>query len=369
MSAHAIDLTTALPPAPPELDRGLQSALAALASGANLGALIRHNRPGGHAADREVGASWVGRRLGPDLDSARVIVTNGTQSALLLMLQHYVGAGGLIAAEALTYVVLQTLAARLGIEIAGVALDEHGLVPAAYERLCRERRPRALYCNPTIQNPTTSVMPPARRAEIAAISRQYNVLIIEDDVLGAVHPEAPAPLAMFAPERTWHVTSLSKCFAMGLRMAYLVAPSATAATELVDPVRRLSWWFPSSLSAEIVARWVADGTGRQIAAAIRAEADARQAIAADQLATTLPAGAQMATAPGALHLWLSLPAMWSRQEFTAAAAKQGVLVRPANLFAVDATPAPESIRISLTGPRTRDELRAGLAIVAQLLEP
>src|SRR5262249_8526752 len=162
--------------------------------------------------------------------SDRIIVTNGTQSALQLILQHLGSPGALVLAEQLTYVVLPQIVQRLQMRIRSVPLDQYGVIPEVFETACRTQSPVALYCNPTVHNPTTSVMPESRRLELGAIARRYGVPIIEDDVLGALHGPAPRPIAALAPDVTWYCMSLSKCFALGLRLAYVLAPSETAAS-------------------------------------------------------------------------------------------------------------------------------------------
>jgi DNA-binding transcriptional MocR family regulator len=362
MSTETIDLTTALPPSPPEFDVAVRNSLAEFASRPGFGAELRKNRVGGNTRDRAGAVAWLSPRLGPQLDVERVTVTNGTQSALLLLLQAIAGNGGVIAAEALTYVVLRTIAARVGVKIVGVELDEEGIVPAHFERICRTQQPRALYCNPTVHNPTAAVMSEHRRHEVIEVARRHGVVLIEDDVLGAIHPDAPPPIAALAPDITWYVMSLSKCYAMGLRLAYLVAPSAAAALDLIKPVNRLSWWFPNSLCVEMATQWALGTSGRSVAAAIRNEADARQRIAAEYIDMTCAR-----TAGGALHIWLRMPPRCPPKAFAEATRQRGVLLRPADLFAIDATARCDSVRISVTGPTTRDELRAGLSIVQATL--
>lgn len=362
VASTPIDLTTALPPSPREFDVELRAALSALAVRPEFGSLIRRNRVGGSQRDREAGALWLAQRLGDESTTERLLVTNGTQSSLLLLLHALVGSGGVLAAEALTYVVLRTLAARLGIEVVGVPLDEEGIIPTAFDEVCRRHKPKALYCNPTVHNPTAAVMSEQRRGDVIAVARKHGVTIIEDDVLGAIHPQAPRPIAAIAPDITWYVMSLSKCYAMGLRLAYLVAPTASAARELLEPVHRLSWWFPNSLSVEIASRWASNGAGQRIATAVRLETEIRQAQAAQILDMR-----QARTAPGALHLWLHLPASTSPRDFADAAQRRGVLVRPADLFSVDGSPAGNYARVSLTGPPSREELCRGLTTLATLL--
>ena len=137
------------------------------------------------------------------LDRSRLIVTNGTQNAMLMLLRRLVGQDGLVVAERLSYGPLRILAEAAGVRLLGLDIDDDGIVPDAFEAACRADAPRALYCNPTVQNPTTAIMPESRRIAIAGIARRHGVAIIEDDALGLLHPGAPLPIAALAPDVTW----------------------------------------------------------------------------------------------------------------------------------------------------------------------
>jgi DNA-binding transcriptional MocR family regulator len=361
--AQVLDLTKALPPTPRILDRALSATLRSLSDQGDLGSRIRANRPGGDWEDRQYAAAWLSCRFDPPPALERIIVTNGTQSALSLILRHVAGPGDLIVAEQLTYVVFSRIVGRLGMRIEGIPLDEHGLAPEAFEAVCRERKPKALYCNPTVQNPTASVMPEARRMQIADIARRYGVWIVEDDVLGPLHGASPRPISAIAPDVTWYCMSLSKCFALGLRLAYVLSPTVAAAADLLKPVQNLSSWFPAPLSLMVVADWIRSGLGRMIATSIRDEMIRRQALAAPLLRNT-----DYKTASGALHVWLTLPQRFDPIAFEGAALRSGVAIRPSSLFCVGDSPAPNAIRISLSSPVDTADLESGLRRIAALLE-
>ncbi|MFE1817274.1 aminotransferase class I/II-fold pyridoxal phosphate-dependent enzyme, partial [Metapseudomonas otitidis] len=81
----------------------------------------------------------------------------------------------------------------------GVAVDEHGLIPEALRAACLEHRPTLLVCVTTHQNPTNSIMPHARREAIAAIAREFDLVIIDDDIYGFLAPTSSyKPLAAYA---------------------------------------------------------------------------------------------------------------------------------------------------------------------------
>ena len=178
-----------------------------------------YNTGPGSERHRAAGAMWIGRRTDP----SRVLVTAGTQHALLLALAATARAGDTVLCESVTYHGAQAAAALLGIRMEGVAIDRHGLLPDALERAARGGKSKVLYTIPSLQNPTGAVMPEKRRREIAAIAEKHGLTIIEDDVCGFLFEQTPPPIAAFAPERTIFITGLGKAIAPGLRVGYFTA--------------------------------------------------------------------------------------------------------------------------------------------------
>ncbi len=238
-------------------------------------------------------------------------------------------------------------------------IDDKGLIPEAFEQICISRRPKALYCNPTLSNPTTITLPLSRRKAILDIAARHDVVIIEDDAYGALPMQPVTPLAALAPERVYHIAGLAKCLSPALRIAYLAVPDLRAATRLAGTIRATSA-MASPLSSAIASRWIEDGTAEAVLAAIRRETKLRQAIAAE----LLPA-ANLLVDPEGFHAWLQLSSSWSRGEFTARLRSAGIGVVASDAFAVG--PAPEAVRLGLGAAEDRDHLRQSLGIVADLL--
>ena len=133
--------------------------------------------------------------------------------------------GDLILTEEVTYAGIKSLASLLHLQLRGLPLDRHGLIPEAFEAACRSGTPRALFCMTNLQNPTGHTMPLARRREIAAIAVAHDVALVEDDVNGFLPADPLPPLAELAPAQTYYVTGTSKSLAPGLRIGYVVAPA------------------------------------------------------------------------------------------------------------------------------------------------
>ena len=313
----------------------------------------------GRAADRAAGAAWLSRRGLPN-DPSRVVVCAGAQHAVTVALMATTRPGDALAVEALTWPGVQASAAALGLELVPVPLDGDGLSPRALLRLAKRHRIAALYCMPSLHNPTGVVMPPSRREAVVAAARRLDIQLIEDDAYGFLAEDGAqvTPLAALAPERSWHVRSTSKCFLPGLRASWLLVPPGreARATELI----RATVWTAPPLGAAVASLWVGDGTAALLEAEKRREARVRQKLAAE----ILPIRGSASAHPASMHLWLDLPVGLRAQDLAARAAVAGVRIAPGAAFGVRC--APEAIRLALGAPPSRAELERALRVLAQL---
>ena len=83
--------------------------------------------------------------------------------------------------EEFTYPGISDLADHLQLKLRTLPLDSEGIRPDALDEACRKRKPAALYCMPSFQNPTATLMSDARRREIAAVAVRHQLTVIEDE--------------------------------------------------------------------------------------------------------------------------------------------------------------------------------------------
>jgi len=324
-----------------------------------LGLFLRYQEAGGALADREAGAIWLRNRLNaPSLD--RILVCPGTQSALLALFTTMTIAGDTICTESLTYPGVKSLSALLRLNPIGVPLDDDGLIPEAFEDICRQFAPKLLCCTPTLQNPTTRTWSLSRRQQILEISLRYNVMVIEDDAYGALPTAPPPPLAALAPDQVFYIAGLSKPLSPALRISYLILPPGRAAARLSGAIRATSA-MASPLNAAIATRWIEDGTAEAVLTAIREETLVRQKLAAKILPREL-----IHADPEGFHIWLDLPRPWTRSEFSHHLRSAGISVVSSEAFAIAPTP-PEAVRLGLGAASDIDVLKRSLSHIADLL--
>ncbi len=340
--------------------RILASTLAELAARADLTAALSYQPDAGSPTHRAAGADWLSR-FGLEAPPHQVVVTAGGQHALAATLSTLTEPGDTVLCEALTYPGIKAAASLLRLKLQGVLMDEQGMLPESLELACWSSGARVLYCMPTLQNPTTAVMSDERRRAVLEIAERYDLSIIEDDVCGVLHPDSPPRLAASAPSRCFYLTSLSKALSPGLRVGYLLAPECKV--KQVAGAVRATTWMAAPLMAEIAATWIADGTADRLLEWQRRQAEERRNLAAECLD-----GFRLVTQTCGLHAWLPLPEPWRAAEFDNEARAQGVAVTPADIFAAGRTIAPRAVRLGLGATEDHADLRAGLAVLATLLD-
>jgi len=325
--ALANDLTMNAPPEPtdPALLERMRAGLTAVSD--DLVHLLRYQNPIGGDIDKEAASIWLSMRgLVPNLD--RIAVTPGAHATMLAILTVLAEPGDRILCEDITYAGFKKIAAQLGLRLIGLPMDQEGILPEALEQAIVEHGPKALYLNPTLHNPTTLVVPHSRRLEIAAVINRHQLPLIEDDAYGFVLPDAPPPMATFAPDLTWYIGGLAKCIGAGLRLAYSVAPNARMGFSLENGIRAVSV-MASPLSMALTTRWVLDGTADQIRRFIRTETAYRQ-----NLATQLVTEATFEAHPNAFNIWLRLPEGVSCASLMAQMSNHEIGISPESAFRV-----------------------------------
>jgi len=209
--------------------------------------------------------------------------------------------GSTVCVQSAIYPGMKAIAAQLGIKLIAVESDPEGPVIHKLETLYQTEKVSALYLNPTLQNPTTQTISLKRRQEIAQLTIHYSVPIIEDDPYVFLPEKIISPIYNFAPELTYYITGLSKCFGAGLRTAYLYTPNDLLAKRVAGALRALSV-MASPVTNALSTDWIFDGTVNEIIKAIKKETKIRQSFAKELLAEFISHNNQ-----DVFHLWVDIP--------------------------------------------------------------
>ncbi len=361
VGSGAIDMSLACPWVPPDGEEGraLAETLTQVAASGSLDELMCYHATSALSRHHAVAAEWLGS-LGLPVSPEQIVVTNGAQHAMVVCLAMTLRPGDTLMTAELTYPGLKAVAQMLGINVRGVAMDDEGIVPEALDAMCTASPAHGLYCIPTIQNPTCATMSEERRASIAEVARRHGLIVVEDEIHVAMEDERIPAIATFAPERTLHITKLSKWASFGLRIGFVAAPER--AVERIRSGVRSSLWMPAPLMTEVAIRWITDGTGERLARRKLEELEARHEIVREVLECH-----SIDAHPRSLHFWLHLPEPLRSDECVAQARQRGVLIAGAEAFAVGRD-VPHAVRVSIAAVPHRKDVRRGLNVLAEVLD-
>jgi DNA-binding transcriptional MocR family regulator len=317
---------------------------------------LRQATSTGTQAARTISAAFLARKdWSPD--AGQIVFTANGRQCIAAALAAMVAPGGRCGVESLTYPFIKGIAARLGVTLVPLAMDEHGVRPDAVQKAHRDAHLSALYIQPIIQNPLGVTMPPGRRADLIRVVEKLNLPVIEDTVYGFLDDEPP--LAALAPDRCIVLDSLSKKVAPGLALGFIVPPPRLR--ESVMASVRSGGWTASGYAFAAGQRLMEDGTAAELSRLKRIDAARRQQIAAKYLS-----GFEIQSNSKSYHLWLSLPPHWRSQTFVAAAARRDIALTPSTTFAVTPGHAPNAVRLALAAP-TIEQLEVGLRMLSGML--
>jgi len=340
-AAERVDLELNFPAVPDQAALLARSLAGLVRRPMDLGASLQPIGVRGTAAARHASAAFLAHGGWSPAADDILFAGNGKQ-AITAALAALVPTGERLGVEALTYPLVKGVAARLGMDLVPLAMDDEGVRPDAVVRAHRAKPMRALYLQPSLHNPLGATMSRRRREALAALLRQLDLVAVEDSIYAFLAQDLP-PLAAFAPEHVVLIDSLTKRLSPGLTVGFVVAPPRLA--ERIALSLRVGAWFAAGFALEAGVRWMTDGTALKIIDAKRRDAAARQALARKTLS-----GLAVRADRRAYHCWVSLPEIWRAEAFVAAAARRGIAVTPAAAFAARPGHAPNACRLALASP-------------------
>lgn len=292
---------------------------------------------------------WIAEHCGSFGITARpddVLITSGSQQAIDLIARTLVAPGDHVLVESPTFLTALDIFEGRGVNLIGVPVDADGLRVEAAAALVERYRPRVIYTIPTAQNPTGVTMSDERRRRLAALARQHNLVILEDDICSEFSYDGDPPSALKAYDSGGHVMyvrSFSKTVIPGLRVGCIVAHGPLMA-RLIE-AKLVMDRFTSPLIQRTLWRYL---SSKQYARDLRFARDTyrrRRDTVLRMLEASMPAGVSWTRPAAGFNLWITLPQDVPAREAFNEALKEGVACGLGDLF-LPHTPPPSGLRVS-----------------------
>ncbi|WP_246783788.1 aminotransferase-like domain-containing protein [Cellulomonas persica] len=295
-----------------------------------------------------------------------VVVTTGSQQALDLVTRVFIDPGDVVVAEAPSYVGALGVFRAYQADVVHVAIDEHGLVPAALEETLASlaaagRRTKFLYTVPNFHNPAGVSLALERRPQVLEIARRYGVLVLEDNpygLLGFDRDPWPA-LRSYDDDGVIYLGSFSKTFAPGYRIGWAVAPHAVR--EKLVLASESAILCPSNASQIAISSYLATCDWRSQIKSYRELYRERRDAMIGALSEHLPE-ATWTVPDGGFYTWVRLPEGLDARDMLPRAVTARVAYVPGTAFYYDGS-GSDHMRLSFCYP-TPERIREGVRRLA-----
>lgn len=354
-----LDLASAAPPA----SEAIHSAFAAALS--LLPAHLPHtgyNALGLPRLREVIAARYAARGLptGPD----QIMITNGAQHALALLIRLLCGPGDRVVIDHPTYPHAIDAVQRASCRAVPVGFPDDGWDAEGVAAALTQSGARLAYLIADFQNPTGRWMSLAERAAIAAAARRARTVLALDETLIDLWLDGPVqPYGFDGSEGVVRLGSTGKSFWGGLRLGWIRADAATI--QALVP-RRASIDLGTPLLEQLAAAHLLADDAGPLAARRELLRDRRDRLLS-LMARRLPDW-KVARPPGGLSLWAELPAPVS-SSLAVSAERFGVRLAAGPRFGVDGA-FERFLRIPYTlSPQDLAEAVDRLALAYERLRP
>jgi 2-aminoadipate transaminase len=324
--------------------------------------------PQGYRPLREFIATKLQRDAGIGCVAEDILIVSGSLQALDLVNATLLARGDTVIIERDTYQGALNRLTWLGVNLVGVPLDHDGMrmdaLAAALEDLKRRGiTPKYIYTIPTVQNPTGTIMPAARRTELLKLAGQYGVPIFEDDCYADLIWDGKRPPALYSMSTNAgviHIGSFSKSIAPALRVGYIVAPWAMLSRMLALKTDAGSGALEQMVLAEYCAPHFA-GHVPKLTRGLRAKLDTLMEALNEQFGTS----AEFEDPKGGIFLWVKLPDNVDTLKLYPSALAAGVAINPGAEWSTDKAYAGCRLRLCFANP-SHAQIREGVAVLAEV---
>jgi 2-aminoadipate transaminase len=324
--------------------------------------------PLGYRPLREFLSSKLKGHAGIDCSPDEILITSGSLQGLDLINTLLLGKGDTVLIEKETYGGALSRLAKFGVNIIGIPLDNDGMrmdaLKAKLEELkARGVKPKYIYTIPTVQNPTGSIMPEARRKELIAIAREHGVMIFEDECYSDLVWNGDRPKSIYSlagGDGVVFVGSFSKSIAPSLRVGYIVARWEILARILGLKQDAGSGALEQMVLAEFCAKHFANHVPKLNKALSHKLQVLREALA-EQFGTA----AEFGDPPGGIYLWIKLPDNVDTVKLGQAALAAGVSLNPGPEWSTDKEYARSRLRLCFANPDP-ETIKKGVEVLAEV---
>jgi GntR family transcriptional regulator / MocR family aminotransferase len=278
----------------------------------------------GYEPLRQAIARYLCRSRAVQCTSEQILITNGTQQALDLIMRLLINPGEGIALEEPGYLSARRIFLSHGAQLFPISVDRSGLIVSDLIQYSRQQV-KLVYVTPSHQFPTGAILSLPRRLELLAWAHQTGALILEDDYDSEYrYGDRPIPAlqGLDSQAAVLYMGSFSKVLFPALRIGYLVL-----SPPLVPLFARAKWLCDRHLPVldqQVLASFIDEGYLERHLRKMRLVYDQRRQALVQVLQATFGEQVSIVGERAGLHLMVRFQTSLSDQAIIQRAAEQGV---------------------------------------------
>lgn len=312
---------------------------------------------------------------GIEVNEEDMIITTGGQQAIDLLAKIFLNPGDAIIVEAPSYTGALNSFKSYEPEIVSIPVDKDGIKTQQLEDVLEElykknTQVKFIYIVTNFSNPSGVTTSLERRRKLLDLAKKYNTVIIEDNPYGMLRFEGKSIPSLKEldlkrnDQIVIYISTLSKIFAPGLRIGWIVAPHPIL--EKINIAIQSADLCTSSLTQRIAYEYFSDPTWKEnIEKFIRIYRERRDTML-KALEESFPEEATWSKPEGGFFIWLKLPEYLNTKEILADAVTNKVAYVPGTGFYVDGRGKNEArLSFSTEGP---ERIERGINILAKVIK-
>lgn len=331
----------------------------------NLNWLDYSTEPNGYQPLRAAITHYLTRSRAVNCVPEQILITNGTQQALDLILRLLIEPGETVAIENPGYLSGKIIFETQNIQIVPISVDNSGLIVQELINY-QPQNIRLVYVTPSHQFPTGAILSLPRRLELLNWAQQTGGLIIEDDYDSEFrYSEKPIPALQGLDQRdsVIYIGTFSKVLFPSLRIGYLVLPKS-----LISIFTRAKWLNDRHLpilEQQVLTEFINEGYLESHLRKMRSIYDKRRQTLVNCLKEHFGKSAEILGEKAGIHLMVRLNTNFSDEEIIQRAAKNGLGIMSANPYYLTTHPPGEFI--FGYGELTEMQLQEGIKRLASII--
>ena len=322
---------------------------------------LQYSQSEGYPPLREELRSYLSKNHNIINESDELIVTSGAQQCMDLLTKVMCNEGDTVICEDPSFIGSLNTFRSYNVNLVGIPLEEDGICIGKLEQALKENKnTRFIYVIPNFQNPSGITMSREKRKAVYSLAKKYAVSILEDNPYGDLR-FAGEPIecikSMDEDGIVFYAGTFSKILSPGIRVGYMIAPSAAMAKIVV--AKQCTDVHSNMLGQILCHRFMAEYDVNAHIESLKETYARKCGLMLSEMEKHFPGTVTWTKPTGGFFIWATLPDNADGAEFSTRLVKEKkVCVVPGNAFSATGDTFSSCVRLNFSTPADENIVKA-----------